>query len=138
MEASKCIAMVNSVSPSDPFCSVSARVHIRPKTSLGSCARSNIDFAVSPKEYQHRPDVQLDRRHIPGKTPFCAPDCSKRDVYCMALSVVKGGTRMGPLFWAWRGDALRGGPGGGVIPSNLGRGPPASHVSASMVLCNGK
>ena len=47
-EASKCIAMINSVSPKCPCCSLSARFHIRPSTSLGSCARSKICFALSP------------------------------------------------------------------------------------------
>ena len=60
--------------------------------------------------------------------PFCAPDSSKREEYCATLSGVKGGTLMGPLFWACRGCACActcGGAGGAVMPSNLGSGPPA-------------
>lgn len=47
-EASRCMAMMNSVTLSAPRCSVSERFHIRPRTSFGNRAFSNISFAFSP------------------------------------------------------------------------------------------
>jgi hypothetical protein len=42
------MAMVNSVASKAPRCLVSDKNQIRPKTSFGSRARSNICFATSP------------------------------------------------------------------------------------------
>lgn len=47
-EARRCMATINSVSLSFPLCSVSAKFHIRTRTSLGSFARSNIVLAIEP------------------------------------------------------------------------------------------
>lgn len=47
-DASRCMAIMNSVTPRAPRCSVSARFQMRPKVSLGSLAFSKICFAFSP------------------------------------------------------------------------------------------
>ena len=123
----KCMAMMNSVASRAPFCSRSARPHIRPSTSLGSPAFSKMFLAISP-----------------GNCPFCAPDLSNRPEYCWILSVVSGGIRIEPVPCDWRTlgwvDATAGELGARVMPSNLGNGA-ASRLSVSTmcisVLCEG-
>lgn len=44
----KCMAMMNSVIPRAPRCSVSASAQMRPSVSFGNLAFSNIFLAVSP------------------------------------------------------------------------------------------
>lgn len=72
------MAMTNSVTSKLPLLWVSARFHIRPSTSFGSFALSNICFAASPE-----------------RTPFSAPNFSNRDEYSATLSGLKAGTRIG-------------------------------------------
>ncbi len=90
--------MMNSVTPSAPRCSVSARVHIRPRTSLGNRALSKIDFAVSPacaRQFGFLEDIS-ERAIIPANIPFVDPDFSNSAEYSFTLSGVNGGTRTGP------------------------------------------
>lgn len=47
-EASRCMAIMNSVTFRAPRCSVSERFQMRPRTSFGSLAFSKISFAFSP------------------------------------------------------------------------------------------
>ena len=92
---------------------------MRPSTSLGSLALSNICFAM-----------------IPESSPFSAPDFSNKEENSFTFSGDNGGTRIGgsgpdciglaggPAFWG----ALRGAAGG--IPSNRGKGPAGEKMSA--------
>lgn len=67
---------------------------------------------------------------LPDSVPFCWPDLSNKPEYCAILSGVSGGIRTPPpVPCGWSafggkppvvGEAAAGG--GGVTPSNLGRG----------------
>lgn len=107
------MAMVNSVTSSQPRPCVSAKFHIRPRTSFGSLALSNICFAT-----------------VPDNAPFSAPDFSKRVEYSVTFSGASAGTRIGPgpadvgLDGVPLGCAEIGAVGGGRVlpPSNTGNG----------------
>jgi hypothetical protein len=91
-DASMCMAMMNSVTLRAPRCSVSERFQMRPRTSLGNRAFSNISFAFSPVAYQ---PVCLGMlcRFLPERTPLTAPDFSNKPAYSAALAGTSGGTR---------------------------------------------
>lgn len=92
---------------------------------------TNLESAINSK-------TSREEIAVPDSIPLCAPDSSNRDEYCPTLSGVNGGTLIGPLFWACRGwtcACAGAGAGGPVIPSNLGRGPPARKRAVSSHLC---
>jgi len=66
-EARRCIAMMNSVTPNAPRCSVSARFHMRPSVSLGNLAFSKICFAFSPTSLGQRSCVRSMCTWLTGK-----------------------------------------------------------------------
>lgn len=132
-EASRCIAMTNSVTSSVPRPCVSARFHIRPSTSFGNRALSKICFATSP-----------------DKDPFSAPDFSNKAEYSATFSGVSAGTRIGagpvwvglegvPLYCAWIG-AIAGATGWLCcgFPSNLGKGAAVQSVSQHLLISSSR
>lgn len=95
-EASRCMAMMNSVTLRAPRSSVSDRFQMRPRMSLGSLAFSKISFAFSPEVWSDHVNASQGSS-IPESTPLTAPDFSKSPAYSAALAGTSGGTRMGPL-----------------------------------------
>ena len=130
-DASRCMAMMNSVTLRAPRCSVSERFQMRPRTSLGNRAFSKISFAFSPVLNVSHGIVDVCIPCVPDRTPLMAPDFSKRPAYSAAFAGTSDGTRMGPfpLFWGCSepvvcGEKLgaAGGADGMERPSNLGSG----------------